>query len=300
MGEIEEEAGAQENDEDALLQIPAGVTPELEQALQSQAGPVDANLVEGQLRLSEADRADARIAPEVLDALRLDHLRDVRRIIATASNIGPSFTSRLTELASLLEGTVTDQTALRLGNQVTALRAMKLAIDEMLGKDSAADVKAVIDALTNFCRQFPVWRTFLDEAQAMQALTTDQQRALEDVSRVIQAQPDEAVAQELKTAIAELQAVQAETPGPTSGLAFARAVGNPLRAIGRYIIARAKGAGDEFNEALDKKIGEGLASSVVTLIIAASTPLLSLAVQMPSEFAWVGPVLALLRVLQAK
>jgi hypothetical protein len=270
---------------------------QLEEALSTGPSPVESEFIGGQLRLAETTPlAETLIPMAALEALKEDHSRDVLRVLTIASNVGPSFNARLEALSKLLEDELTEQSILRIGNQVEALRLMRAAVDEALGPQSAGDVKALIDALRKFTRQFRLWRQFSDEASTIATLSDDERGALRDVARALYAQPSEVVSEPLKEAIKETEAAQRDVPNPASDLAFAQAIASPFRAIGRYLVARAKGAGTQFNASLEKNIGEGLAGGVVTLLIAASTPLLALAVQMPSHFAWVGPILAALRV----
>lgn len=273
---------------------------QLDTATLPQIGPVDAELVDGQLRLQVSPPPASKIELSTLNGLKEDHLRDMKRLLLKVSNLGPGFSARLETLVDLMSDDLTDQSAVRIGNQVSALDRMKGALDESLGDETASDVIAVIDSLTRFSQQFEIWREFLKEADAATELSSQERSALDAVATVMEQQSSEAISPELKDAIVELHTAQKEVPSLASNLALARAISNSLKAIARYFIARAKGAGTEFNKALEREIGEGLASGLTTVLVAASTPLLSLAVAMPAEFAWAGPILAIIRVASKK
>jgi len=73
-----------------------------------------------------------------------------------------------------------------------------------------------------------------------------------------------------------------------------------LAAIGHFVVARAKGMGASFTKKLDQEIGETVASALVNLLLAASTPLLAFLLDLPAEFGWAGPVLAALRLSRSR
>lgn len=263
-------------------------------------GPIIAEVVQGRLELAPPSRPQTRVAMGSLDELRKDHLADVERVLAVCSNVGPAFQGRFETLSILLRNELSDSSTLRIANQVTALDQMKDSIDELLSPQSSADVKSTISSLITFTRQFPVWREFLEEAIATSRMSPKGLDALEKVAASIIAQNDSVISPDLRKAVGETFSLERVTHHPAVELSLVRAISNPFKAIGRYLIDRANGAGREFNKALEEELGSAMVAGLRNLVLAASTPLLVMASQLPAEFAWVGPLLALFRVAQGR
>jgi DNA-directed RNA polymerase specialized sigma24 family protein/CheY-like chemotaxis protein len=268
---------------------------EIRPVLRAKPAPVDAVVIQGQLRLAEGEPPASALPKRPLEALQVDFREDVDRLLQLATNIGPAFSARLRRLRSLLHEPLSEASALRIANQTEALAEFRTAAEEALNASDAADVIATIAALRNLVRQFAIWKAFEREAAEAAPLPPEVEDALRQVSQTIERQSDELVAPELKEALSEVRETSEESGAPPAALAFVRGVSNVAKAIARYALDRVKGAGAEFNKAIDKEVGGALASTVSNLFLALSTPLIALALHLPAEFSWVGPVLAILR-----
>lgn len=277
-------------------QVPlARSRPELRRSLRANPAPVDAVVIKDQLRLAPGTAPHSLLDRGPLEALRSDFREDVERLLQLGTNIGPAFAVRLQRLRALLEEPLSEASALRLANQIEALAEFKIAVEEALNPSDAADVLATVAALRKFVRQFPIWRAFQREAAEVQPLAPEIEDELRKISEIIEQQPDNLVAPELKNALAEVRETSEESGAAPAGFAFARGVSNVMKAVARYALDRLKGAGAEFNKSIDKELGGGLATTASNLLIGLGTPLVVLALHLPAEFSWVGPVIAILR-----
>jgi len=102
--------------------------------------------------------------------------------------------------------------------------------------------------------------------------------------------------------LSELSArpARADPPHPTATSAHARLSGDRIGAATlKMFDARIQGISASFTRKLDRDIGEGLAFTLSTLLLAISTPLLGLVISPMEPFVWFGPLLAALRLFRS-
>jgi hypothetical protein len=247
--------------------------------------------VNGKVHLAQEALSLPADVLRMLELLRSDHLEEAIAMQAEVGNLGPAFNRRVDAAIKLLSVPLTDDSSLRLANQVNAMNAMKAVIAEEMMASTAASLIGFIDQLLLYCSKFPAWRAFNEEPAA-----TPNAVDIATLVEVIRDDVPRVVGQDVQDAIAEA----VEVPLTESGMEQAYLNGlvhNVLSEAGRYLLARKDGAAKKFNEKMDEQIGEGLAVGLSNIFIAASTPLLALAVQLPSHWAWAGPAIAAARVI---
>ncbi|RZK37199.1 MAG: hypothetical protein EOO61_09305 [Hymenobacter sp.] len=250
-----------------------------------------ARVKQGKLRLAQQSLNLPIVTLDQLEVLRIDHLEEAKLSRIEAGNLSSGFNRRLSSVILLLSEPLTDDSSLRLANQVSALAAMRATIMEELTPISAVNFTSFIDQLVLYCNKFPSWRTFT--ALESSSATTNE---VSSIAATLLNNRNLVVSQDIQDALTE--AVETSGDVNKSGqVYFEGLVHNVFSEAGRYILARAKGISSGFNEKLDKEIGEGLAVGLSNLLIAASTPLLALAVQLPATWAWAGPAIAAARVV---
>lgn len=250
-----------------------------------------ARAIDGKVRLAERPVELPKAALGRLELLRSDHLAEALATQGEIGNLGGGFDRRLASIVRLLSDPMTNDSSLRLANQVHAIASMKPIIIEELTASTAAGLVAFIDQLVLYCGKFPSWQAF----NASEDTIFDSSE-ISTLATTIQSEGSEVVGTDVQDALSE--AIELGGDAATLERAYRDGfVHNVLSEAGRYLIARAKGASKGFNEKIEKEIGEGLAVGLSNLIIAASTPLLALAIQLPTHWAWAGPALAAARVI---
>lgn len=232
-----------------------------------------------------------------LDVLRLDHAEEARRLLVVGHNLGTSYTSRLSKLSDLLDQPLTDETALRIANQVQALASFERVIEAELLPLQSADTLSFIRSLDQFARQFPAWREFLIAAESMPAIKTETAEAAQQLAAALTDAPG-LLSDEIREVITEARAVEADAPSEVGQRYLIGVVRNVYAAIARWCMARAGGVTTRFNDQFDEKVGDALVDVVGNLILVAGAPLAVMATTLPKEFIWVGPALAALRSLK--
>lgn len=228
-----------------------------------------------------------------LNVLRIDHAEDAERVATLGHNLGASFSSRMNKIAFLLSQPLSEESMLRVANQAQSLSEFTKSIDEEMLPVVAGDIKSVIFSLQQFSKQFPAWREFLAATENPSLDAPDTRHEIANLAQTLQNTPgllSNEVSDALVEASSDLLPDDNRSRGYLAGL-----VHNIYSAMGRYVMKRGAGIADNFHKKLDEEVGNALASGVTTALIVASTPLLALASAVPSEWAWVGPVIALLR-----
>jgi CheY-like chemotaxis protein len=252
--------------------------------------PVDAEVRAGQLRLRDDAKADTFTDASSLDALRRLHLATATRLCSSlaGSNVGPGFNARLLSVRRILSRRLTRERSLQLAIQTRGLEGMMAAVSERLDDVTAADVGGFVSDLADTVRQFPNYREFLNEAQSFDAIPEATGEAASQLASLLENQPNEIVAPDLRSAIGEVREVAQEHSDAVSRLALIRTVGNAFRAIGRALNRRLRGVGRKAAETFDDIVGKALGRGLAYLVVgAASAGLLGvLASTFPSEFAF--------------
>ena len=265
----------------------------------SDSSPPSINIVNGRLEFGNKSPCIdiGRLAR--LESLRQDHLNDAERFYEIASNLSVGFGSRVRRLAQILSLPLTEESSFRIANQVQGIKEIWTTLENELTPASSADIGSFVKSMIDFSNQFPAWREFLEDSEVRRPPVALEVQALKQLATVIQHQPSNLIADDLKSAVQE--ASEAGENSSSARISYLqRLIHNTFFAAGHYIIERSKGAKTKFNDKIEKEIGEGLASGLVNLILVASTPLLALMMQLPAHFGWVGPALAAARLLSSR
>ena len=259
-----------------------------EEQMKQRPSVIKATVKDDRLVVINAD-IESRTPLNQLEAYRSEYLSEARylRESLAGTNAGAGFNRRLVAIEKSLSEELTDVISLILADQARGLEIMLPAVSEMLIDTTAKDLSAFVAGLGLLSRQFPAWQNFVEEANQNVAVSCDNEEALQFAASVLSEQPDEIVAPEIKDAIRSTQEARIGVRDPILDFAFTRAIGNAYRAIGRYLLERAKSSAKQFNSTLEKEIGEVLAKSLLATTVGLSTHALShLAAGMPAEFAW--------------
>lgn len=249
---------------------------------------------QGKVRLAEHPLELPSSTLGQLELLRLDHLDEAIAARSEVGNLGGGFDRRITAVVKLLSEPITNDSSLRLANQVHAMAAMKGLIVEELTSSTAASLVAFIDQLVLYCEKFPSWREFNATEDGVSDGTE-----IQSLASAVAQSGTTVLAEDVQEAVAEA-VVAGENAAPLERAYRDGMLHNVFSEAGRYLLARSKGIAKGFNEKIDKEIGEGLAIGLSNLLIAASTPLLALAVQLPAAWAWAGPALAAAKIVLGK
>lgn len=257
-------------------------------ALASSAAPINAEIVEGQLRLAATHSANSAVSISALDRLRLEHLRQAEELAndVRAGNAPPRLVRRLDGITELLRSALSEEMIVALGVGVDGLaRLLPIIESEYLALD-AADLAGFTADLQDFSNQFPIYRQFRAEASLERPLTDLEGAALRTVAAVLHAQPADVVAPALNEQFDLLLDLGARQVGSSiADVALLRSVSNALKAIGRH----AKAFAVEVNGKARSLAVDGTAKLIVALPIAGVLHLLGAA--FPIEFAAVVAVL---------
>jgi CheY-like chemotaxis protein len=252
--------------------------------------PVDAKVHQGQLKLVQGPVARTSLSSKKIEEVRELHrgtalrIRDELRM----TNVGPGPIERITSIADTLSKPITEAGGVRLGIQAAGLIRLLDPIAEVVDETRFMDLRIFVDDVVDLARQFGAYRQFIDEARSFETVTEQSESSLSKIAVELAKQPDEIVEPELKGAITELISLTRDVPDPLSRFALFRAIGNVLRAIGRWINERFRGAGSEANKALDKTIG----TLVVTLGLGGAAYWISqLVISHPQEFFFLMEIL---------
>lgn len=258
--------------------------------------------VEGDvLRLGGLRDAASGSSPEILDALREDHLQEISRLrrMLAGSNVGSGFTSRLEAVERRLAMPLSEANAVVLASQVRGLEVMFSPVTEMLTDVTAADLGASLASLGLFVRQFSAWREFLDEASASESLKPETLNRVDEAAEIVVID-SASVDSELVSYLEEIRTLSQVTDDEVERIGYMRAVSNIYRAIGRYARERIKGSKKAFETTVDTAIGTGGATFIFgTSLLALKPVLIQLAAALPDEFGWLIPLLTALSALAA-
>jgi hypothetical protein len=252
--------------------------------------PVDADVIADRLVLRDPAANDPETPLESLEGLRKSYCADAERLIAIlrGTNAAGSFQARMENAQGTLARPLTAMSSLLLGDQARALEVMLPSMSDVLTSVTAADLAAFVTGLGLLVHQFPAWRTFVAEAWQVKPLSETDEGALRQAALLLDNASDAVIDPALKVAIKSTWETREGLTDSVLGFAATRAIGNVFRAIGRYVLERARGTLAEFNGSFEKSLGSALAKSVVaTLFSTAAAALLQLAVGLPFEFGWV-------------
>jgi hypothetical protein len=267
-----------------------------DEPFQQKMSVVRAEVVDERLVVIDKD-ASSKTPIEHLEAYRSEYLKEARQLRATLSgvNAGPGFTRRLEAIEDSLSSEFTEVSSLILADQTRGLEIMLPAVCDTVVDTTAKDISAFVTGLGLLSRQFPAWQQFVEEANQNQPLDQQNEECLTEIALILQNQSDEVISPEIKDAIAQTQAARIDSSDTILDFAFTRAIGNAYRAVGKYLLDRAKGIAAQFNSSLEKGFGEVMAKSVLAGSVGlASHALIQLAGGLPLEFAWFASLAVLL------
>lgn len=251
-------------------------------ALEPSLAPIDAEVVEEQLRLAPTEAPASAVPFSALDALRRQHLRNAQAQVdhARSSNVAPRVKDHLDALVALLDQPLTEEMLLGLSVGVDAMSRLLPIIEEELTRLAAADIAGFLLDLQRYTNQFPISRTFNGEASAGRPIAPDEDDALRKVESAIVAQDDAVVAPELKAQLALLGRARAWQAGSSiSDVAWVRSISNTLKAVARHIKALGDDLYGEARGTAVKQMGKLIGS------LPTAGALYLLATNFPVEFA---------------
>lgn len=265
---------------DATFTWPAATVPDEE--LVPAAAPIDAVVVDGQLRLAASEAPDAVVPFSALDALRRQHRQQAVDLAddVRAGNASPRIQRKLDALASLLGQPLTEDMVIGLAVGIDGYaRLLPIIQEEYLDLD-AADMAGFVYDIQAFTNQFPVCRQFRAEAEASRPVSPDEEAALQSVVTVLIEQPDTLVDPALKRQFETLQSARAVQAGSSIGdVGWLRSVSNALKAVARQV----KTFGVEVIADARGVAVKGVSRLIVTLPVGMALQFLS--VSHPVEFA---------------
>jgi len=245
-------------------------------------GPIAGQVSDGRLTAGPSLPGQTVLEPSEIEAVRQLHRETACRLAEelTQSNVGSAAVSRIIAIAGTLDQPLDAPRSVRLGVQIAGLEKLLPSIEEVLDDGKYLDVRIFIDDLSDLSRQFPAYRTFVEEARASLPLTQGTKRAILAAVTEIVEQPDEVVAPDLKEGLDQLARQHNDAANDVVSFALQRTVGNILRAIGRWLKTRGSNLGHGINKAVDKAllgllVGGGVAAAAVALAAA-----------YPAEFSW--------------
>jgi CheY-like chemotaxis protein len=265
--------------------------------LRPRLAPVDAEVRGGQLQIAPAELAHTALSSEEIETIRQLHLPTAKRLCSELqqTNIGPGPIHRLAAIAGTLAEPITRAASIRLGVQAAGLLHLVGSVSEVVDETRFADLQAFTRDLIDLARQFPAYREFIREAQAFDAVTSDSEASVSQLASELMKQPDDVVAPDLKNAISEVSTLARDIGDPLSRFALFRTIGNVLRAIARWLIARAAGVAARANTTFDEDAGKLVEKRLVTLVIGGPIALLAsqLVMSHPQELSFVIELLRL-------
>ena len=272
-----------------------------EKAVRARAGPVDARVSRGQLRLVDTTRAPSNTEISSIEAVRKLHLRTAKALMQSiaGSNAAPRLHRRLDGIRRTLSRALTQERALQLAIQARGFEGMLSSVVDVLDDATLADLNIFALDLTDLLRQFPSYRQFLDEAAKAETISNDAREAAARVADAFIDEDDKLVHPDLKKAVVEVRESSEERIDPVSDLALVRTAGNLLRAIGRFLNTHATAVLRQSGATFDNVGGRVVGIVLVTTIIGGPmlAALLVLQRALPTEFGFVGPLVRLAKLL---
>ncbi|USU12754.1 hypothetical protein NF701_02485 [Sphingomonadaceae bacterium OTU29THOMA1] len=253
-----------------------------DEALEPATAPIDAEVVNEQLRIAPAGAPDAVVPFSALDGVRRQHAEEARVLAdeIRASNGSRRVERKLEALAEILERALTEDTVIALVVGIDGYARLLPTIQEEFMPLAAADMASFVYDIQGFTNQFPVARQFRAEAEAARPITADEEAALQSVVTVLLDQPDDIVAPAVKAQFVTLQSARAVQAGSlVSDVGWLRSVSNSLKAVARYAKTFVR---DVHSDARGKAV-KGMSALIVALPVAYGLQLLS--VSYPVEFA---------------
>ncbi len=253
-----------------------------DEALAPVSAPIDAEVVDEQLRIAPADAPDAVVPFSALDGVRRQHAEEARVLAdeIRSSNGSRRVERKLEALAEILERSLTEDTVIALVVGIDGYARLLPTIQEEFMPLAAADMASFVYDIQGFTNQFPVARQFRAEAEAARPITADEEAALQSVVTVLLDQPDDIVAPAVKSQFLTLQSSRAVQAGSLVGdVGWLRSVSNSLKAVARYAKTFVR---DVHSDARGKAV-KGMSALIVALPVAYGLQLLS--VSYPVEFA---------------
>jgi hypothetical protein len=282
-----------------VAEAPAALVSEL--LFSPQLSPVDARVVNGQLRYIDTTRAEAASSELIVDSVRNAHLATAARLAEylAGSNVGPGFGARFDAVHYLLGRTLTSERALQLAIHVRGLEVMMGAVAERLDDVTVADIAIFTADLIDLLNQLPAYRRFVEEARTAVTVHAQSVQAAAEVAGALEDQSDDLVEPQLKHVVGELRSVATETQEPLAVFGLVRTVGNFCRAVGRFFNERlmtlGRAATKEFDDTAGRAFGKAMKSLVVGSTVLAALRILK--ALFPGEFAFIEQLLNAARAL---
>ncbi len=253
-----------------------------EEALAPHSAPIDAEVIDGQLRVAPSDAPNAIVPFSALDALRRQHHQEAVGLAdeLRSGNGSPLIPRKLDALAALLGQPLTGDMVVGLAVAIDGYaRLLPTIRDEVLDLQ-AADLASFVYDIQAFTNQFPICRQFRAEAEAYRPISPNEEAALQSIVSVLIDQPDEVVDPALKERFEVLQSARAVQAGSSIGdVAWLRSVANSLKAVARQV----KSFGTSVLSDARGKAVKGIGSLIVAIPVALGLKVLS--ISYPVEFA---------------
>jgi CheY-like chemotaxis protein len=253
-----------------------------DEALAPTPAPIDAEVVDGQLRPAPGANPDSAVSFAALDALRRQLLEIARfqAVEVQGSNTAPRVKQHVGAIVPMLDQPLTEGMVLGLAVGIDGLARLLPIIDEELTRLAATDIAGFILDLQRFTNQFPVFRQFNMEASTARPVQPDEESALQRVVDVVIGQPDAVIASELKQQFTVLRDARAKQAGSAiSDVAWMRSVSNLLKAVARDV----KSFSRDTSKVVRDGAVRGIGAFVVALPVAGALHFLG--AQYPTEFA---------------
>lgn len=262
--------------------------------LMPKSSPINAEVKDNRLIAAAPVGAEPKTSWENINAIKDQLSDDCSQLIDIFknSNVSPIFANRLNKLGSILRSDVNDPTFLTVGVHAIALEQALPSVSEEITETAGAELAAFVSSLGLFTRQFPAWRDFVNEAQIAVQVSDEAIDILFQISEIIQGQDPESIDPSVQEALSEVIYVAKGKKILINHFALSRAIGNILRAIGRWFVDIAVKA----NKGIKDGIASVLSGATLLGIFAGINHLLGqLGVLLPAEFGWAVAVIALLR-----
>jgi len=240
---------------DALKEAVQAVSPT---QLQPISAPLNAEVVGGQLKLAAPTMPDAAITLDALNLLREQLYRLARDIAkdTIGNNSVPSFNRRLSELARVLKMPLSTESCLGIGVSADGLARLLPALSERMDSLPFTDIAVLVADTQDFAQNFPVFRTFKQEAQESGTMPVDARQAAVSIATSLTSLPDSAVDPALKVELIDIIAgAEVSDPTPIADTSLRKSIANIANAFARSIRSFALDAGMDARKRLVSGVG---------------------------------------------
>lgn len=246
--------------------------------------------------------------PEARDEAQQQRLRDAwaahSEQLATLEELdpgrnAPALGQAIRHYRTALGSTYEDLNVIALGVHGARLAAHAARADEQLLEDAAGELVGVAAAHGLFINQFDAWRDYLDDASGEPTPETVEAAievalSMRDVPELIDDDIAIPINELADAAVEPLAANPEDRPRPLVERELLRSVGNVLSGMFAPLVDYASDAGSAVREGSLDGIQDFSKQATLALAFAGSSSVLLLAAGF-GEFAWIGPVVAFLK-----